>query len=89
MTFMEFLPMAVYILLIILLIILIIVGIKVIKLLDKSDKLMDDVQDKIDSFNPIFSLINMTSTKFNGIVTTIIDLIVSLLKKIKNKKEDE
>ena len=55
MTLMEFLPMAVYILLIVLLIILIILGIKLIIVVDRTEKLMDDIQNKVSSFDSVFS----------------------------------
>lgn len=88
MTFMEFLPMIVYILLIVLLIILIILGIKVIIVVDKTDKLMTDIQDKVSSFNSVFTLINLTSEKLTNGVTTIIENIINLINKLFKKRKD-
>ena len=88
MTFMEFLPMAVYILLIVLLIILIILGIKVIMVVDKTDKLMSDIQNKVSSFNAVFSLIDITSEKLTCGLTSIVDFCINLTNKIFKKRKD-
>lgn len=89
MTFMEMLPMIIYILLIILLIILIILGIKLIFVVNKTDKLLTDVQTKVNSFNGVFKLIDMTGDKLSIIVTSFVDNIVSLINKLFKKRKDE
>ena len=88
MTFMEMLPMIVYILLIVLLIILIVLGVKIIFVIDKTDKLLDDVQAKVDSFNGVFKLIDMTSEKINIGVSAIIESIISLINRLFRKRKD-
>lgn len=89
MTFMEMLPMIIYILLIVLLVILIILGIKLIFVVDKTDKLLTDVQTKVDSFNGVFKLIDMTSEKISIGVSAIVDSIVSLISRMFKKRKDE
>lgn len=89
MTFMEILPMIIYLLLIVLLIILIVLGIKIIFVVDKTDKLLSDVQEKVDSFNGVFKLIDMTSEKISIGVSAIIENIISLVNKIFRKRKDE
>lgn len=90
MNIVEMLPIFVNILLIILLIILIILGIKLILVVDKTDKLLVDVQDKVNSFNGIFKLIDLTSAKLSIGITNLIEGIINLINKIfKRKKEDE
>lgn len=89
MGFIEFLPVMVYILLIVLLIILIVLGIKVIIVVDKTEKLMTDIQEKVSSFNSIFSLINLTSEKLTLGVTSIIDTVINLVNKIFRKRKGE
>ena len=86
---MEFLPMIVYILLIVLLIILIILGIKVIMVVDKTDKLMIDIQNKVNTFNSVFSLINMTSEKISNGLSSIVECIINIVNKIFKKRKDE
>ena len=89
MTFMEMLPMVIYILLIVLLVILIILGIKLIFVVDKTDKLLTDVQTKVDSFNGVFKLIDTASEKINIGVSAIVDTIISLISKMFKKRKDE
>lgn len=89
MTFMELLPMLVYILLIVLLIVLIVLGIKLIIVVDKTDKLMTDIQEKVSSFNTVFSLISLTSDKLSNGINTIIEKIVNLFSKLFNKRKGE
>lgn len=90
MNIVEMLPIFVNILLIILLIILIILGIKLILVVDKTDNLLVDVQDKVNSFNGIFKLIDLTSAKLSIGITSLIEGIINLINKIfKRKKEDE
>lgn len=90
MNIVEMLPIFVNVLLIILLIILIILGIKLILVVDKTDKLLIDVQDKVNSFNGIFKLIDLTSAKLSIGITSLIEGIINLINKIfKRKKEDE
>ena len=89
MTFMEFLPGIVYILLIVLLVVLIVLGIKLIIIVDKTDKLVTDIQDKVSSFNTVFSIISLTSNKLTNGISTIVDGIINLFNKWFNKRKDE
>ena len=88
MTFIETLPMVIYLLLIVLLIILIILGIKLICVVNKSEKLLDNVQNKIDSFNGVFKLVDMASEKISIGVSTIVDSIINLISKMFKKRKD-
>ena len=89
MTLMELLPMIIYMLLIVLLIILIIAFIKVIKILDKTDNLITNVEEKVNTFNPIFRLLDLTSSKITNGITSLIESIINLIKKFSKKKEEE
>lgn len=89
MTFMEILPMIVYILLIVLLVVLIVLGIKLIFVVDKTDKLLVDVQNKVDSFNGVFKLIDMTGEKISIGVSTIVESIISLINKLFRRRKDD
>lgn len=89
MNFIEMLPVIIYLLLIVLLIILIILGIKLIIVINKADKLVSDVQEKVNSFNSVFRLVNIISDRLSIGVTTIVDSIISLINKLfKKRKED-
>lgn len=90
----EMLPIIIYFLLIVLLVVSIIVGIKLIFTITKVDELIDDVTEKLSSFDRLFNVINFTTDRFGVISETIISFITSKLKKLmkpkrKTKKEDE
>lgn len=90
----EMLPIIIYFLLIVLLVVSIIVGIKLIFTITKVDELIDDVTEKLSSFDRLFNVINFTTDRFGVISETVISFITSKLKKLmkpkrKTKKEDE
>ncbi len=89
MTIVEMLPVIIYVLLIILLIILIILGIKLIGVINKTDKLIVDVQNKVNSFNGIFKIIDVVGEKLSFGVNTIVDSIINLINKIFRKRRDD
>ncbi len=90
----EMLPIIIYFLLIVLLVVSIIVGIKLIFTITKVDELIDDVTEKLSSFDRLFNVINFTTDRFGVISETVISFITSKLKKLmkpkrKTKREDE
>lgn len=90
----EFLPIVVYILLIVILIVGIILGIKSIKTINKVEKVVDDVNDKVQSLNGFFSLIDFTTDKIVSITDKIVEGATGVIgklfsKKKKSKKEEE
>ena len=91
MNIVDILPVIIYILLIVMLIILIILGIKLIMVINKTDKLIVDVQNKVDSFNGVFKLIDLTSEKLSMGITVIAEWLIGLINKIfrKRKENDE
>ena len=92
-TFLQtFLPIVIYILLIILLIIGIILGIRSIQTLNKVDKVVDDVNDKVQSLNGFFNLIDYTTDKIVSITDKVVDGISGLIGSVfkrRHTKEDE
>lgn len=69
----TFLPIIIYILLIILLIVGIILGIRSIQTLNKVDKVVDDVNDKVQSLNGLFNLIDYTTDKIVSVTDKVVD----------------
>jgi uncharacterized protein YoxC len=61
----QMLPIIIYILLIGLLIIGIIIGIKLIITMNKVEKIVDDVDKKVQSLNGFFNAINFATDKIN------------------------
>ena len=80
---------------IILLIVLIVLGIKLIIMLEKVDRVVDNVEDKLNSLNSTFSLIDNVTDGIalfsDSIVNTLAGLVYKLFgkKKKKCKKEKE
>ncbi len=89
----SFLPIIIYILLIILLIIGIILGIKSIITINKVEKVVDDVNEKVESLNSLFQIIDFTTDKLVSITDKVVDRISLLASRLffrkKNKKEEK
>jgi uncharacterized protein YoxC len=92
----EFLPIVIYLLLIIVLIIGIILGIKTIITLNKVEHVVDNVNDKVQTLNGFFHIIDFTTDKIalatDKVVEGITNFVTKLLfskKKNKEKESDE
>ncbi len=83
------LPVLLYTFGIILLIVLIILGIRLIQILDRCDKVIDNVEEKVNSLNGIFSVINKTSYGLSMISDKVISGVVGMVSRIFNKKKDK
>ena len=89
----TFLPLVIYILLIILLVVGIILGIKTIITMNKVEKVVDNVNEKVESLNGLFQIVDFTTDKLVSITDKVIDGVSSLASKLffrkKKNKEDE
>lgn len=87
----QFLPIMIYMLLIILIIVGIVLGIKLIITIDKVVKVVDDVNDKIESVSPLFNALSLASNKAGEVIEKVIGTIENLIFKLflKNKSEEE
>ncbi len=93
----DFLPLVIYILLIIFLIIGIILGVKLIITLSKVEKVVEDVNDKVQTLNGFFHIIDYTTDKIalatdkvvDGIASIFNKLLLKKKKKIKKESDDE
>ncbi len=83
------LPVVINILLIILLVVGIILVIKCIYVIDKTKAILQNVEDKVNSLNAFFSIIDLVNTKIALITDKVASLIESLLTKLFNRKESE
>ena len=92
-TFLQtFLPIIIYILLIILLIVGILLGIRSIQTLNKVDKVVDDVNDKVQSLNGFFNLIDYTTDKIVSVTDRVVDGVSGFLGTLfggRNKKNND
>lgn len=89
----NFLPLVIYILLIILLVIGIVLGIKTIITMNKVEKVVDNVNDKVESLNSVFSIIDFTTDKIASFTEKAVEAIGSLFSKLflrgKKRKDSE
>lgn len=88
----NFLPLVIYILIIVALVVVIVLGIKAIITMDKVDKIVNSVNNKVESLNTIFNFIDFTSDKLTGIVEKTVDFFSDLIQRIwykKSIKEEE
>ncbi len=91
----EFLPIVIYFLLIIFLIIGIILGIKFIITLNKVEKVVEDVNEKVQTLNGFFHIIDYTTDKIALATDKVVDGIATLFNKLffskkkKLKKESD
>ncbi len=83
----SFLPLVIYILLIALLIVGIILGIKTIITMSKVEKVVDNVNEKVESLNSIFSIIDFTTDKIAGLTDRVVDIASNLFGKLFRRKE--
>jgi len=90
----TFLPLVIYVLLIVLLIVGIILGIKAIQMINKVDKVVDDVNDKVQTLNGFFNLVDFTTDKIVSITDKVVEGVSGLIgniffKKKKTELDDE
>ena len=98
-TLQNVLPIIIDFLIIIILIVGIILGIKAIITIGKVDKIVDDVNDKVESLNGFFSVLDFITDRMSSISDIIFDGISSLFggfvasrirhQKRKDDQEDE
>ena len=82
-----FLPLVIYMLLIALLIIGIVLGIKTIITMNKLEKVVDNVNEKVESLNSMFSVIDFTADKLTLIAYKIVDVTGNLFSKLFFRKK--
>ena len=83
------LPLIIYVLLIILLIIGIILGIRSIQTLNKVDKVVDDVNDKVQSLNGFFNIIDFTTDKIVSVTDKVVEGVSGLIGRIFKRKSNK
>ena len=81
------LPIVIDILLIVLLTVFIIVGIKLIDVMNRAQRLINNVEEKVNSFNAFFGFINVINSKFAGISEKVASLVEALVTKLTRKKK--
>ena len=87
----SFLMMILFILGSILLVVLIILGIKLINTIGKLDRVLDEVDLRVKSFDKMFSVVDVVTDNMALVSDKIVDGIMFVIKKIfsKNKRKEE
>lgn len=88
-TLVTILPIIVDVLLIILLIFGIILLIKCIRIIDKAHALIQNVEDKVNSLNALFSVVEMFNSKVALIADKVTSTIEDLITKFFNRKNKD
>ena len=83
------LPRVVNILLIVLLVVSIILVIKCIYLINKAKSIVSNVEQKVNSLNGIFNVMNIVSDKVEAISMSVVNFFEGLLMKFIKKDKDE
>lgn len=78
----SFLPIIIYILLIVLIIILIILGIKLLITMNKVEKIVDNVNDKLERLYPLFNILGYASDRVSFVFDKVFDFIDGIFTKL-------
>ena len=85
----SFLPIIIYVLLIILLVIGIILGIKSIITINKVQKVVDDVNSKVESLNGLFHIVDFTTDKIVMMADKVVDGVTTFISRIFTKNKNK
>ena len=80
------LPVLLYVVGIILLVVLTILGVRLIQVLNKVDRVIDNVETKINSFNNAFDVVSKATDTFAVLGDSVINTITGIISRIFNKK---
>lgn len=81
------LPIVLYILLAALVVTLIILAVKVIQLVDKANGLVANLEEKVNSLNRFFAMIDNVTDTISGISDKMVDGISGFIMRIFNRKK--
>jgi hypothetical protein len=80
------LPIVIDVLIIVLLTVLIIVGLKLIGVMNKADRLLNNIEEKVNTFNSFFGFMNVINEKFAGVTEKVATVIEALIQKVSRRK---
>lgn len=81
------LPIVLYILLAALVVTLIILAVKVIQLVDKANGLVANLEEKVNSLNRFFAMIDNVTDAISGVSDKMVDGISGFIMRIFNRKK--
>ena len=77
-----FLPVLMYSLLSVLIVVLIVLGIRLLETVNRVNKLLDDVEKKMDSMNGLFNVMDFVTTKATVLTDTIASTIMGAVSNL-------
>ena len=80
------LPVLLYTAGVILLVVLIILGIRLIQILNKVDRVVDNVEEKVNSLNGLFDVVNKASDTLALVGESVVGTVAGFVSRIFNKK---
>lgn len=80
------LPVLLYVAGIILLVVLTILGIRLIQILNKVERVVDNVEEKVNSFNPVFDVVSKATDTLAVVGDTIVGAVTGVVGKFLNKR---
>lgn len=90
------LPLILYVVTIVLVVVLIVVALRFIKILDRTEEVIDNIEDKVNSFNGAFTIIRSAADGIASIsdsfvygVNTVLSKIFGKFNKKKYEEDDE
>lgn len=83
------LPIIINVLLIVLLVCCIILVIKCIYIIDKAKSIALNIENKVNSLNSLFMIVEMISDKVSGLTEKCVNYVEGLLIKLFNRNHDE
>ncbi|MBQ3468551.1 MAG: hypothetical protein IJH18_00610 [Bacilli bacterium] len=84
----EFLPAVLYIVVIALVITLTVLAVKLIQVTTKLNRISDNVEEKVNSLNGIFGIVDKVSNASYTIVDKAVNTVLGTVGKIKKNKEE-
>lgn len=78
----TFLPLTLYVVTIILVIILIVVALRFLRLMDKIEEIVENIDEKVNSFNGAFAVIKRAADGISSISDSFVYSVNNMLSKI-------
>ena len=88
-SFLEVLPVLLYLFGIVLIIVFTVVGFKLIKVLDRADDILRDLERKTQSLDSVFNVVDAFSNSFTTVNLKIADFATRFVTGIYNKYKSE
>ena len=80
------LPILLYVAGIVLLVVLTVLGIRLIQVLNKVERVVDNVEEKVNSFNSVFDVVSKATDTLAVVGDTVVGAVSGVITKFLNKR---